>query len=248
MASHIVRRERTIVKAVLLLSILVLVILGGTFLFARFLSSTPSTSQPIARGWQRTPEIRIVMDSTADWARIMFNDLEGTDANGIRVVEFGSSGWLLGNDSGDRIDAGHGLTFVDIIYNATVVKTGDIVGFFKGNNDFEHTKMYTDIVLEVNTNLRQVSFYVMLAGAGTTNIQLTNKQSGAIIWQTTETGNGFTQYARRWVSPEIFFAKERIDEWLIFSLVAGAIGTIAVVNMIGRRNTAITIEDQEDGL
>jgi hypothetical protein len=246
-ADRIRRHERTIAKAVLAISILVLVVLGSTILAVRLLT-TPTTSPP-SQGWQRTPEVRVIMDSTADWARIMFNDLSGTSLNGVRVVQFGSHGWLVGNDTHYRIDAGFGLTFVDIIYNTTVVKTGDIVGFFKGNNVFAHTRMYSDVVLEINTNMRQVSIFLMLAGAGTTTFQFINKQTGQVIWQDTDTGNSFTQYTRRYMSPDVFFAKQQIQNFYIALLVTGAVVTIVALNAvpINRRNRH-PFEDTGEGL
>jgi hypothetical protein len=212
------------------ISLVLLVLLASTVLFAGYLSTTPR-SDTIGRGWQRTPEIRIVMDSTADWAQIMFNDLVGGTSNGARVVSIGSRGWLLGNDTDDRIDAGR-LTFVKILYNSTVLTTGDIVGFFKGNSDFEHTRMYVDVVLEVNTNMRQVYFFLILAGAGTTTFQLINKQSGIAIWQETDAGNSFTQYARRWISTQAFFAREQIETVVVIILAIATIAMVIVLNVL----------------
>lgn len=239
------KHQRTITKAVFLVSLLILIVLASTILAISFLRSGSRDNEPPATGWQRAPEIRIIMDSTADWARIMFNDLYGTNLNGIRIAEFGSHGWLLGNDSDDRIDAGRGLTFVDIIYNSTVAKTGDIIGFFKGNNDFRHTKMYADLILEVNTDMSQVSIFIMLAGAGTTTFEFTNKKSGTIIWQDTDTGNSFTQYSRRSMSPDVFFAKERIEEVIVFYLAVAAVVTIVALNVmpLGRKAKSATKTD-----
>lgn len=244
--ASIKKHERTISKVVLVVSILTLIVLGSTILAVNMLQPPMNGGQQ-PRGWQRTPEIRIVMDSTADWARIMFNDLYETNTNGIRILQFDAKGWLSGNDSNDRIDAGHDLTFVDIIYNATVVRTGDIVGFFKGNNDFKHTRMFADVVLEVNEDVQQVSVYLMIAGAGTTTFQFTNKESGQVIWQDTLTGNSFTQYTRRWMSPDIFFTAMHIESTLVVALVIGAIITMLALNnpiILGRKPTK-TIEDSE---
>jgi hypothetical protein len=238
------RHERTIAKAVLAISILVLVVLGSTILAVRLLT-TPTTFPP-SQGWQRTPEVRIIMDSTADWARIMFNDLSGTSLNGVRVVQFGSHGWLVGNNSHYRIDAGFGLTFVDIIYNTTVVKTGDIVGFFKGNNVFAHTRMYSDVVLEINTNMPQVSIFLMLAGAGTTTFQFINKQTGQVIWQDTDTGNSFTQYTRRYMSPGVFFARQQIQTLYIALMAIGAVAIIVILNPVAiSRSNRKRVDDGE---
>jgi hypothetical protein len=244
-SEQITKHQRTISKVILIISFLTLLVLGSTILAVDVLRpSIISTRQ--AHGWQRTPEIRIVMDSTADWARIMFNDVYQTNTNGIRVAQFGAKGWLIGNDSDDRIDAGRDLTFVDIIYNSTVVRIGDIVGFFKGNNDFKHTRMFADVVLEVNEDVQQVSIYVMIAGAGTTNFQFINKESGQVMWQDTQTGNSFTQYTRRWMSPDIFFATTQIELTLVFALVVGSIITMIALNpvILGRKPSK-TIEDSE---
>jgi hypothetical protein len=246
-ADRLRKHERSIAKVVLALSIIVLVVLGSTVLVVRILR-TPTTPPP-AQGWQAAPEIRVVMDSTADWARVMFNDLSGTNLNGVRAARFDSDGWLTGNDSDDRIDAGFGLTFVDIVYNQTVVKTGDIVGFFKGNNDFGHTRMYADVDLMVNTNMPQVSIFLMLAGAGTTTFQFINKETGLVIWQDMETGNSFTQYTRRYMSPDVFFAKQQIQTIYIALMAIGAVAVIVLLNpvAINRRNRK-RVDDDGEGL
>jgi hypothetical protein len=185
------------------------------------------------------------MDSTADWARIMFNDLSGTNQNGLQIVRFGSHGWLLGNDSDDRIDAGRSLTFIDILYNSTVTRTGDIVGFFKGNNDFHHTRMYVDVVLNVDRDMRQVYMVVMLAGAGTTTFQMIIKETGVMIWQDTETGNSYSQYVRRLVPEEAFFAKEEVQSILVLVLAAATIATMGILSALSFRGKARRVRDSE---
>ncbi len=87
---HIDRAEK-IAKGVFLLSLLVLVLLGSTVLTVDYLRSNQLKPKT---GWERTSEVRILMDSTADWARIMFNDLYGTYLSGVRIVKFDQSGWL----------------------------------------------------------------------------------------------------------------------------------------------------------
>jgi hypothetical protein len=228
------RHETTILKGICLLSLVILVILGSTVLMVRVLESNPR-SDIQTNGWQHSPEVRIIMDSTADWARIMFNDLDGTNQNGLRVVAFHSRGWLSGNDSDDRIDAGFALTFVDVLYNSTVAKTGDIVGFFKGVNDFRHTKMFVDVVLDVDMGLPNVYVVEMLAGAGTTTFQFINKQTGVVIWQDSETGRSFTQFVLRTMSPQAFFTKQTINTILVFALIIGGIITIIALNPIPLR-------------
>jgi len=176
----------------------------------------------------------------------MFNDLYGGNTNGVRIVEFRGFGWLSGNDSNDRIDIGRGLTFVDIIYNTTVVRTGDIIGFFKGNNDFHHTRMYADVLLDINMDMRQVSLFLMLAGGGTTTFQFLDKKTGNVMWQDKESGSGLTQFLRRWMSPEVYFAKEQIDSSLVIVLVFATAILVVVLNPIrsGRRS-AKRMEDSE---
>lgn len=232
MSKRVVRKhERTILKGISLVSLLVLIVLGSTIVFVRVLRTNPR-SDVSSTGWQQTPEVRIIMDSTADWARIMFSDLYGTNLNGIRILEFRSHGWLLGNDSDDRIDIGRGLSFLDVIYNTTVMKTGDIIGFFKGNNDFKHTKMFADVILDVNVDMTGVSVYLMLAGAGTTTFEFVNKETGVVIWEHTETGRSFTQYLPEFMSPQAFFEKERIDTFVVLTLVAATILTVILLNPI----------------
>jgi hypothetical protein len=242
-AGVIRRHEAAILKGIALVSLLTLIVLGSTVLVMNVLKPNPQGNQ--TSGWQRTSEIRIVMDSTSDWARIMFNDLSGTNQNGIRVLEFGSHGWLLGNDSNDRIDAGHSLTFIDVLYNSTVTKVGDIVGFFKGNNDFHHTRMYVDVVLGVNMDLRQVYMVIMLAGAGTTTFQLINKATGVMISQDAETGNSYTRYLQWWVPPGAFFAKQEIETTLVVLLAAATIGMMVIFTWLSFRRKTSPVRDSE---
>jgi hypothetical protein len=231
------KHETTILKGIFLVSLIILVVLGSTVLMVRILNGNPRSDIPTT-GWQESPEIRIIMDSTADWARIMFNDLYGTNTNGVRVVGFGSRAWLSGNDSDDRIDAGHDLTFVDVLYNSTVTKTGDIVGFFKGNNDFRHTKVFIDVDLEINLGQSSVYVVLMLAGAGSTTFQFINKQTGLLVWQDSESGRTFTEYVLRSMSPQAFFTKETIDTVLILALVSGGIISMILLNSIPIRKRA----------
>jgi hypothetical protein len=242
------KHETAILKGISLISLLILIVLGSTVLVVRVLNSNPRSDVQVT-GWEKSPEIRIIMDSTADWARIMFNDLYGTNNNGLRVLEFRGHGWLSGNDSDDRIDAGFGLSFVDVLYNSTVTKTGDIVGFFKGNNDFRHTKMYVDVVLSIEMGLPNVYLYLMLAGAGTTTFQFINKETGVLIWQDSETGHTFTQYNIRSMPPKLFFTTERIDAILVLALIISGILAIIILNPLPlRRQTKTKLRDDFAGL
>src|SRR3970282_2167919 len=68
------KHQRSIAKVVSGISLIVLIFLGSTILFVSFLTNTPR-SETQARGWQRTSEITVIMDSTADWGIMMFYDL-----------------------------------------------------------------------------------------------------------------------------------------------------------------------------
>jgi hypothetical protein len=222
-------------------------VLGSTVLFVQVLNSNPRIDIETS-GWVRSPEIRIIMDSTADWARIMFNDIYGTNTNGIRVLEFLDHGWLSGNDGTDRIDAGFDLSFVDVLYNSTVAKTGDIVGFFKGNNNFSHTKMFVDVVLDIDMGQPNVYVYLMLAGAGTTTFQFINKETGVLIWEDSENGHTFTQYDMRSMSPKVFFTTERIDSILVIALIIVGIISIVILNPLPTRRLRRTRAENEIGV
>jgi hypothetical protein len=242
------KHETTILKGIALLSLVILLILGSTVLMVQVLESNPRSDLQTT-GWRQSPEVRIIMDSTADWARIMFNDLYGTNTNGLRIIQFGARGWLLGNDTDYRIDAGFDLSFVDVLYNSTVAKTGDIVGFFKGVNDFRHTRMFVDVVLDVDTGMPSVYVVEMLAGAGTTTFQFINKQTGVLIWQDSETGRSFTAYLIRSMQSSAFFTKETIESVLVYALIIGGIVSILVLNPIPiRKPQASRVRDDDGGV
>ena len=241
------KHETTILKGIALISLLVLVVLGSTVLFVQVLESNPRIDIQ-TNGWEPSPEIRIIMDSTADWARIMFNDIYGTNTNGIRILQFLGHGWLSGNNSNDRIDAGFHLSFVDVLYNSTVTNTGDIVGFFKGNNNFSHTKMYVDVVLDIDMGQPSVYVYLMLAGAGTTTFQFINKNTGVLIWEDSENGHTFTQYDMRSMSPKVFFTTERIDSILVIALIVVGIISIVILNPLPTRRPKRTRAEDEIGV
>jgi hypothetical protein len=178
--------------------------------------------------WKETPELRVIMTSTSDWARIMFDDFNNTHANGIGISRILGCGWFFGNDTDDRIDRGKSLTYVDVIYNTTVARTGDFVGFYKGDNDFSYTRMYVDVTLDINVSAPRRYFYLVVAGAGVTTFQVADKVSGVTLWQETVQGNSFTQYLSRSVSAAAFFPKQTLDSSVVFLLV----GLVAVVLVV----------------
>ena len=185
--------------------------------------------------WKETPELRVIMTSTSDWARIMFDDFNNTHTNGIRFSRILGCGWFFGNDTDDRIDRGKSLTYVDVIYNTTIARTGDFVGFYKGDNDFSYTRMFVDLILEINVSASQRYFYLVVAGAGVTTFQVAAKVSGVTLWQDTVQGNSFTQYLSRSVSAAAFFPKQTLDSSAVFLLVGLVAVVLVVANPLVRR-------------
>lgn len=168
--------------------------------------------------WTTTPTIRVTMKSTADWARVMFDDTNGTNTNGIRFKKILKYAWITGNDDNDRIDVAQDLTWLDILYNETVTRTGDIVAFFKLNEDFDYTEMYADVIFEVDSSKSQVYIYLMIAGRGTTTFQLTNQQTGDIIWKTTLSGDGRTQHIKTYLATDSFLRTSNVGSSTIISM------------------------------
>jgi len=185
--------------------------------------------------WKETSELRVIMTSTSDWARIMFDDLNNTHANGIRIDRILGCGWFFGNDTDDRVDRGKSLTYVDVLYNKTVVRTGDFVGFYKGDNDFSYTRMYVDLTLDINVSATQRYFYLVVAGAGVTTFQIADKVSGVTLWQDTVQGNSFTQYLSRSVSAAAFFPEPALDSGVVFLLVGLVVVVLLAANPLFRR-------------
>ncbi len=182
--------------------------------------------------WFKTPSFRILMKSTADWARIMFDDQEGRNTNGIMFNEVNEYGWILGNDGDDIIDVGVDLTWYDILYNGTsTVKTGDIVAFFKQNNDFDYTEMYADVVFKVDETRDQVYVFLMVAGQGTTTFELISKETGAAVWRDIISGNGGTQHIQRFVPTQIFSRSVKVESTTVLSMALITLFIVFVFNM-----------------
>jgi len=180
-------------------------------------------------GWRETPPIRVVMRSTADWARIMFDDEVGNNTNGIRFKYVLAYGWLKGNDSDDEISTGKSAWY-DILYNLTVKKTGDIVAFNKQRNDFDYTEMYADIVFETDMGTITGYVWLMLAGQGITTFQLTNLEGQYVIWEETLSGTGHTRHVKRYVMIDSFFRRWEISPT---SIVVLTLIVILVMVLLG---------------
>jgi len=168
--------------------------------------SMASGDTEVPERWVKTPTFRLLMKSTADWARVMFDDPEGRNTNGIRIYEVKAYGWVLGNDGDDVIDVGKDLT------------TGDIAAFFKQNGDFDYTEMYADIVFEVDESRDQVYIYLMVAGQGTTTFELINKETGAVVWRDIVTGIGGTQHIQRFIPTRLFIRSVQVESITVLSL------------------------------
>jgi len=224
-------------KAAVLLALTLCIVsgLGVGGVFTQTLQPSPD--------WKETPELRIIMTSTSDWARIMFDDLNDTHTNGIRIDKTFGQGWFFGNDSDDRIDCGKSLTYIDVIYNATVRRTGDFVGFYKGDNDFSYTRVYVDLTLDINMAAAQRYFYLVVAGAGVTTFQIVDKVSGMTAWQDTVQGNSFTQYMTRTVPTNALFPRQTLDSTAVLLLAGLVVAVLLVANPLVRRRSARQFEE-----
>jgi len=190
----------------------------------------------VAARWRETPPIRVIMRSTADWGRIMFDDEVGNNTNGIRFKHILSCGWFSGNDSDDEISVGKG-TWYDVLYNVTVKKTGDIVAFNKQREDFNYTEMYADVVFEIDASMISGYIWLMLAGQGITVFQLTNLQDQYTIWQETMSGTGHTRHVRRYIVLDSFFRRWEISPTSVVVLTLMAILMIILLSpVIPKRN------------
>jgi hypothetical protein len=186
--------------------------------------------------WRETSPIRVVMKSTADWGRIMFDDEIGNNTNGIRFKYILSYGWTKGNDSHYEINVGKG-TWYDVLYNVTIRKTGDIVAFNKQRNDFNYTEMYADIVFEVDTGMISCYVWLMLAGQGTTIFQLISFEHQNTVWQETWSGTGHTSHVRRYLMVELFFRRWEVSPTTVVVLTLLAILMMILLSPVTKKIT-----------
>jgi len=174
--------------------------------------------------WIEADPVKVVIDSTADWGRIMFDDLNGTNTNGLRIHSVVSSGWTTGKDEDDVLNVGRKITFPDTNYNRIITRKGDIVSFFKGLGDFHYTEAYAVLVLDVDVSLQQVYVWLMMGGNGTTTFEIVSQTTGGTIWQDVLVGNGQTQQVKRVLTPQPFFKTGRTEDsvvvaWLVFGIM-----------------------------
>jgi hypothetical protein len=179
--------------------------------------------------WREASPTKIIIDSTADWGRILFDDLNGTNSNGLRIRSVTNSGWLEGRDTNDQLSAGRKMPWPDTEYDKVVVRKGDMVEFYKGLGDFHPTEIYADLILEVNVELPRVYVWLMTGGNGTTTFEIVNQETGDTMWRDIIVANGETQQVRRVMSPQSFFSPGR-TETAIVTWLAIVVLVIVILN------------------
>jgi hypothetical protein len=203
-------------------------------------------SAPVARAqtdtgqWRQADPVKVIIDSTADWGRILFDDLNGTNTNGIRIKTVLDSGWLLGKEEDDVLDAGRKIPWPDTDYDRIITRQGDMVTFFKGLRDFHYTEAYADLVLEIDTSLPQIYVWLMVGGNGTTTFDIVSKTTGGTIWRDVVVGNGETQQVRRVMTPQPFFRAGRAESavvvaWLSVVIIAIIFLNFPILELVARR-------------
>ena len=180
--------------------------------------------------WREASPTRVIIRSTADWGRILFDDLNGTNSNGLRIKTVIDSGWLEGRDSDDQLYAGRKFAWPDTEYDKIVVRKGDMVAFFKGLNDFHYTEVYADLILEVNIDLSRLYFWLMTGGNGTTSFEIVSQDTGGTIWRDIIVASGETQQVKRVVTPQPFFRPGRTESSVVVTWLSIVILVIVLLN------------------
>ena len=180
--------------------------------------------------WREASPTRVIIRSTADWGRILFDDLNATNSNGLRIKSVVDSGWLEGRDSDDQLYVGRKIAWPDTEYDRVVARKGDMVAFFKGLNDFHYTEVYADLILEVNVDLPRVNFLLMTGGNGTTSFEIVSQDTGGTIWRDIVVASGETQQVKRVMSPQPFFRPGRTESTVVVMWLSIVILAIVVLN------------------
>jgi len=195
------------------------------------LGSPLAESRPEASdGWREASPTRVLIRSTADWGRILFDDLNGTNSNGIRIKSVVSSGWIEGRDADDQLYAGHKIAWPDTEYDRVIVRRGDMVAFFKGLGDFHSTEVYADLILELDIELPRVYIWLMTGGNGTSTFEIVSRDTGGTIWRDIVVGTGETQQVKRVMSPQPFFRAGRTESTIVVAWLSIVIVVIIVLN------------------
>jgi len=189
-----------------------------------------SSAEVIAGQWREASPTRVIIRSTADWGRVLFDDLNGTNSNGLRIRSVIGSGWLEGKDSNDQLYVGRKIAWPDTEYDTIVARKGDMVAFFKGLNDFSYTEVYADLVLEVNIDLPRVYIWLMTGGNGTTSFEIVNQDNGGTLWRDIVVAGGETQQVKRVMSPQPFFQPGRTESSVVVTWLTIGILVMVVLN------------------
>jgi hypothetical protein len=206
----------------------------GLLLLLAITTSALSTSYFFAAAeegpdWHEEP-VRVIIQSTSDWGRILFDDLNGTNSNGLGIQSVLDSGWTTGKDFDYVLQAGRKLAWPDQVYGRIVLRHGDLVEFFKGLNNFHYTQVYADLVLNVDASLPQVYVWLMGGGNGTTTFQITSPATGGTIWQDIIVGNSVTQQVRRVMSPLPFLHPGRTESLVVIAWLGIVVAAIIILN------------------
>jgi len=201
------------------------------------ISLAAHASEPMSRitevsvqAWREASPTRIIVRSTADWGRILFDDLNGTNSNGIRIRSVVNSGWLEGRGPDEQLYVGRKIPWPDTEYDQIVARRGDMVAFFKGLGDFHYVEAYADLVLEVNIDLPRVYVWLMTGGNGTTTFEIVSQDTGGTIWRDIVVATGETQQVRRVMSPQPFFRPGRTESSIVVTWLSIAILVMIVLN------------------
>jgi hypothetical protein len=189
-----------------------------------------SSAEVIAGQWREASPTRVIIRSTADWGRVLFDDLNGTNSNGLRIRSVIGSGWLEGKDSNDQLYIGRKMAWPDTEYDTIVARKGDMVAFFKGLNDFHYTEVYADLILEVNIDLPRVYIWLMTGGNGTTSFEIVNQDNGGTLWRDIIVASGETQQVKRVMSPQPFFRAGRTESSVVVTWLTIGILVMVVLN------------------
>jgi hypothetical protein len=189
-----------------------------------------STAQTVAAQWREASPTRVIIRSNADWGRVLFDDLNGTNSNGLRIRSVVGSGWLEGKDSNDQLYAGRKIAWPDTEYDTIVARKGDMVAFFKGLGDFRYTEVYADLILEVNIDLPRVYVWLMTGGNGTTSFEIVNTDNGGTLWRDIIVASGETQQVKRVMSPQPFFRAGRTESSVVVTWLTIGIIVMLVLN------------------
>ena len=184
--------------------------------------------------------MRVIIQSTSDWGRIIFDDLNGTNTNGVRIKAILGSGWITGEVLGQTIDVGRKIPWPAEVYDHLEVRHGDMFGFFKGLRNFRFSEAYANLLLEFDVSQPQCYVWLMSGGNGTTTFQILSENTGGVIWRDVIIGHGVTEQVRRVISPQPFFHPGRTESlvvvtWLVIVIVAIIVLNFPIVEVVNAR-------------